>query len=124
MYQPCNIADYGGEGYSRDYSPLEYLHIGCRPVVPYSSISLSCVNKRKILQLESEEVEYGEYPQYVAPADISVKLENAYNNYMLILTGKIYSNDYFDYDGVVVQKNIFFFIIFIFNIFFCTTTPS
>lgn len=87
-------------------------NIGARPAISYSSISSNCLNKLRgkdgIL-----EVEYGEYPQWVASPEISWVLEKLYstNNEeikskflplglysggKLIQTGKNYTTGHYD----------------------------
>ena len=67
-------------------------HSGSRPALSYSSIrSISMKGVRDNFGIK--EVEYGEYPQWVASENISRELERAYNNGNLRTTGKSYTTD-------------------------------
>ena len=67
-------------------------YIGARPTISYSSIcdyvSNKHINKDGVL-----EVEYGEYPQWVAPVELQEQLNEALDAGNLELTGKTYTID-------------------------------
>ena len=79
-----------------------YLRDGAiRPVIQSSSILSQISSERVRGYLGTEEVEYGEYPQYAADVDMQKKLENEYKRGNLKTTGRFYTFDktkYFDYD--------------------------
>ena len=73
---------------------------GVRPVLPYSKIPSISQEGVKV-ENGIKEVFYGEYPQTIAPENISRELEKQYNNGTLETTGKFYTTDsviYQDYD--------------------------
>lgn len=65
---------------------------GARPALPYSLISFIPSNRMRG-NSGIKEVEYGEYPQWVVPENISSELERAYNNKRIRITGKKYTTD-------------------------------
>jgi len=84
--------------------------IGARPALSYSDIKEDCQN---IKQVEEEilEVEYGEYPSWLAPDNIALELEKEFQNNTLIETGKKYTTDSIDWQdihdfGFVSRKHI------------------
>jgi len=64
--------------------------IGARPSISYESIKdkINVVNEKDIF-----EVEFGEYPQTITKKEISVSLEELYEQNLLNKTGKVYSAD-------------------------------
>ena len=66
---------------------------GARPAIPYSSISSVVLNRTMVDGIL--EVEYGEYPQRVAPKELQNILEFAYNYNQSSIrkTGKTYTTD-------------------------------
>jgi hypothetical protein len=93
-----------GDGYVRtvhedgdgdDYGPYERAAAGARPALPSSvtsSIRLSEAKpSRKISGVDV--VEHGEYPQTIAPEEVSEKLEKALTTRKLQATGKKYTFD-------------------------------
>jgi len=70
-----------------------YTDIVNRISVSYDEIENKCTKKERDELDGVLEVEYGEYPQSLAPKEIQDKLENAYNNGSLEETGKTYTTD-------------------------------
>ncbi len=67
--------------------------IAIRPVLK-SSVTFDSIYKNKIERYNgTEEVEYGEYPQYAPSADVQELLEQAFQNENLMKTGKTYTFD-------------------------------
>ena len=77
--------------------------VGCRPALPYSSISGISTNgvsgAKGIL-----EVEYGEYPQDIVSEDFSRTLERAYSNGTINQTNKKYTTDSVRYKASEVPR--------------------
>ena len=67
--------------------------IGIRPVIPLPPSLKEIKNKNEV-----DEVEYGEYPQYVVEPFLEAKLEQAYETGNLKKTGKIYTTDSRNWD--------------------------
>ena len=76
----------------REWDYIYTRNNGVRPVLPYYSIDKIILNKERgsdgIL-----EVKYGEYPQDIVDENYSRKLERAYYNENLKVTGKNYTTD-------------------------------
>lgn len=85
----------------RDYLYPSERFCGARPALPSSvtsSIRLSEAKpSRKISGVDI--VEYGEYPQTIAPEEVSEKLEKAFTTRKLQATGKRYTFDGEEYDA-------------------------
>lgn len=71
-------------------------NIGCRPVLPYSTISSICSNKVRT-QDGILEVEYGEYPQEAVSKTLQKILEEEYQKNSLLATGKEYTINFAKY---------------------------
>ena len=78
-------------GISEEFT-INIREIGCRPTLPYSSISSICSNKVRELD-NILEVEYGEYPQTVVDKNMQRVLERAFCKGILKMTGKTYITD-------------------------------
>ncbi len=65
---------------------------GCRPILPYSSISSISSNKVRGRN-DVIEMEFGEYPQWACSKKLCEVLENLYSNNNLNKTGKVYTTD-------------------------------
>lgn len=75
---------------------------GARPALPYSLISSISSNGVRGAN-GIKEVEYGEYPQTIVNENYSHELERAYNNGVLITTGKHYTTDSVGYPDVDIR---------------------
>ena len=82
------VASYGYKDFGHVYNRVG----GARPAIPYSSIS-SISSNGVIGSFGIKEVEYGEYPQWVAFEGYSRELERLYNSNNLRATGKSYTTD-------------------------------
>ena len=93
---------YGGV-ISRGY--VASRNIGVRPILPFSSISNICQNKKEIDD-DILEVEFGEYPQQAASKNLQEVLEKLYQKGKLVKTSKIYTRDKtgFDQDNKNFEK--------------------
>ncbi len=63
-------------------------HFGIRPIIDLSKSDFSFDTTK-----EYYEIEYGEYPQKLAPINVALELELAYRSNDLISTGKTYTKD-------------------------------
>lgn len=64
-----------------------------RPVLPYNKVSFPSMNF-KVGSYGTNIVEYGEYPQWIAPKRVSKKLESKYKKKSLKITGNSYTTDF------------------------------
>lgn len=76
-----------------------YRFVGGRPSLPYSAIKDNCFNQR-INDYGLLEVEYGEYPMWLAKEEISIQLEKFFQKKTLTPTGKIYTTDSQDWKDI------------------------
>ena len=88
---------YGGWFYDYPYKR----HYGARPALPKEVADALGLNKatpsREISKVDV--VEYGEYPQTIAPEEVSEKLEKAFTTQKLQATGKKYTFDGEEYNA-------------------------
>lgn len=96
-------AGYGGvrgvnEDGSRYYNFRSKRHGAVRPAL-LSSFIFSQISPNRVRGYNgTEEVEYGEYPQYAPDSDVQRRLENEYKNGNLRQTGRNYTFDKTEYD--------------------------
>ncbi len=79
----------------------EYRYLRCGTVRPalLSSFIFSQISPNRVRGYNgTEEVEYGEYPQYAPDSDVQRRLENEYKNGNLQQTGRNYTFDKTEYD--------------------------
>lgn len=83
---------------SRSY-PYRYLRSGAVRPALLSSFIFSQISPNRVRGYNgTEEVEYGEYPQYAPDSDVQRRLENEYKNGNLRQTGRNYTFDKTEYD--------------------------
>lgn len=82
---------------NRNWNDVNSREGGVRPALPYSVISSISTNKVSGAN-GIVEVEFGEYPQTIAPKSIASDLERLYQNGRLTKTGKTYTTDSRKYD--------------------------
>ncbi len=93
-----NIRTVGAAGFN-EWNYINRRCSGCRPNLPFSSISKISSNKVKSIN-GILEVEFGEYPQWVCSKKLCEELEDLYSNNNLNKTGKVYTIDsrhYYEY---------------------------
>ena len=74
-------------------SPI-WRDVGIRPAVKYSTIKSNCTNIIEVsYNYDLLEVEYGEYPAWVAEYETSKTLEKLFQQNLLSRTGRIYTTD-------------------------------
>ena len=83
---------------SRSYTSRYLRHCAVRPAL-LSSFIFSQISPNRVRGYNgTEEVEYGEYPQYAPDSDVQRRLENEYKNGNLRQTGRNYTFDKTEYD--------------------------
>ena len=95
-----------GDGYVRGvskagsrYSKYRYFRNGAVRPALLSSFIFSQISPNRVRGYNgTEEVEYGEYPQYAPDSDVQRRLENEYKNGNLRQTGRNYTFDKTEYD--------------------------
>ena len=80
-------------------------NVGVRPVLPATETSKIQPSAQKTGILGIQIVEYGEYPQIIAPQDISADLEKKFQSQELKTTGKSYT---FDSDALTRYERDFY----------------
>ena len=96
-------AGYGGvRGVNKDgsrYNGYRYRRDGAVRPALLSSFIFSQISPNRVRGYNgTEEVEYGEYPQYAPDSDVQRRLENEYKNGNLRQTGRNYTFDKTEYD--------------------------
>ena len=96
-------AGYGGvRGVNEDgsrYNIYRYRRTGAVRPALLSSFIFSQISPNRVRGYNgTEEVEYGEYPQYAPDSDVQRRLENEYKNGNLRQTGRNYTFDKTEYD--------------------------
>lgn len=83
-----------------DIAPNSATQIGIRPSTKYLEIFKDTLIDYKKEKNSIKEVKYGEYPQWIADEESSIRLEALYNLDVLIKTGKTYNIDkeYIEYE--------------------------
>ena len=102
VYTRSSDGDGDVRGVSRDGSrsnEYRYLRNGAVRPALLSSFIFSQISPNRVRGYNgTEEVEYGEYPQYAPDSDVQRRLENEYKNGNLRQTGRNYTFDKTEYD--------------------------
>jgi len=90
------------KNYAIDHAPEQATQIGIRPYANYNEIIKDNIIDYSIKdKTGTEEIKYGEYPQWIVDEEQSKKLEALYNLRVLFKTGKEYINyPEYNYNGV------------------------
>ena len=102
VYTRSSDGDGDVRGVSKDGSRsirYSYLRTGAVRPALLSSFIFSQISPNRVRGYNgTEEVEYGEYPQYAPDSDVQRRLENEYKNGNLRQTGRNYTFDKTEYD--------------------------
>ena len=89
------------KNYAIDHAPTQATQIGIRPYIDYDEIVKDNIIDYSIKDVKAtEEIKYGEYPQWIVDDEQSKKLESLYNLRIIFKTGKKYNNyPEYNYNG-------------------------